>query len=108
MKRSRPAKFENVLELARDCIEKGRYLPTFHAECRQLERDITLLDALYAINNGYGEPKHDQFKEEWQAWNYAIRGFTLQDETIRVIISFDENLELLIITVIDLVKRERG
>lgn len=90
MKRQRPSKLENVLELARCCIETGKYLPTFHAECRQFERDITLMDALYVINNGYREPKHDQFKEEWYAWNYAIRGVTLQDDTIRVIISFDE------------------
>ena len=102
MKRQRPSKLENVLELARSCIEAGKYLPTFHAECRQLERDITLLDALYVIKNGYREPKHDQFKEEWQAWNYAIRGVTLQNDTVRVIISFDESTGLLIITVITL------
>ena len=72
------------------CIETGKYLPTFHAECRQFERDITLLDALYVIKNGYREHKHDQFKEEWQAWNYAVRGITLQDDTVRVIISFDD------------------
>jgi len=97
---------ENVLGLANDCIENGRYLPTFHAECRQLERDITLQDALYVIKNGYREPKHDQFKEEWQAWNYAIRGTTLQDNVVRVIISFDEKKKLVIITVINIVRRE--
>lgn len=102
----RPSKLENVLEIAKDCIQTGRYLPTFHAECRQLERDITLQDALYVITNGYREPKHDQFKEEWQAWNYAIRGTTLQDDTLRVIISFDEKNKLLIITVINIVGRE--
>ena len=106
MKRSRPPKLENILELAKNCIEMGHYIPTFHAECRQYERDITLLDALHVIMNGYREPKHDQFKEEWQAWNYAIRGQTLQNDTIRVIISFDEERHLLIITVINLVRRE--
>ncbi len=101
----RPAKIENVLELARECIESGKYLPTFHAECRQLERDITLLDALYVIKHGYRELKHDQFKDEWMAWNYAISGNTLQDEKIRVIISFDDKKKLLIITVINITKR---
>lgn len=105
MKRKRPSKLENVLDLARSCIDTGRYLPTFHAECRQYERDITLADALYIINNGYREISHDQFKEEWQAWNYAIRGTTLQNDAVRVIISFDESETLLIITVINLVRR---
>lgn len=106
MNRKRPAKLENILILAKECIDSNRYIPTFHAECRQLERDITLLDALHVIKNGYRELKHDQYDEYWKAWNYAIRGTTLQDETIRVIVSFDDDLKLLIITVINLVKCE--
>jgi len=106
VKRQRPIKLENVLSLARYCIEIGNYLPTFHAECRQLERDITLLDALHVIMNGYREPKHDQFKEEWQAWNYSIQGMTLQKDTVRVIVSFDKTEKLLIITVINTIKRQ--
>jgi len=96
---------ENVLGIARECIEAGRYIATFHAECRQFERDITLLDALHVIKNGYREPKHDKFKEEWQCWNYAVNGQTLQDDTVRAIISFDDK-KLLIITVINISKRE--
>lgn len=103
MKVKRP-KLENVLERAKKCIENGRYIPTFHSECRQFERDISLLDALYVIKNGYREPKHDQFKEEWQSWNYAVQGKTLQSDLVRVIISFDEN-NLLIITVIKIISK---
>ena len=106
MKAHRPAKLENVLEIAKRCIELGNYLPTFDAECRQLERDITLLDALHVIKNGYREMKHDQYKEEWSTWNYAIRGITLQQDTARVIISFDKSLTLLIITVINLASKD--
>lgn len=104
MKRQKPPKLEKVLEVAKNCIEAGRYLPTFHAECRQLERDITLLDALYVIQDGYREPKHDQFKEEWQAWNYAVRGSTLQNDQVRVVISFEHETKMLIITVINLMR----
>lgn len=64
LKRSNPPKMESVLETARECIESGKYLATFHAECRQLERDITLLDALHVIKHGFREPKYDQFKED--------------------------------------------
>lgn len=107
MKGKPPQKIDNVLDLARNCIENDNYIATFHAENRQLERDITLLDALHVIKNGYREQKNDQYKDEWQAWNYAIRGETLQKDTVRVIISFDEmDTRLLIITVINIVRRE--
>lgn len=106
LKRSNPPKLDNVLETARDRIESGKYIATFHAECRQLERDITLLDALHVIRHGFREAKHDQYKDDWQSWNYAIRGTTLQDETVRVVISFDSELKLLIITVINIVRRQ--
>ncbi len=97
----RPPKLENVLAFAKACIKKGRYVATFHAECRQLERDITLLDALHVIKTGFREIKHDQYKEEYKSWNYAVRGESLQSDPVRVIISFDED-EMLIITVINL------
>ena len=95
----RPDKLTDVLQIARQCLENGNYRPTFHSECRQYERAITLLDACYVIETGYRVPKYDQFKNEWQAWNYAIEGKTIQEDTIRVIISFDIDM-MLIITVI--------
>src|SRR5215212_5775517 len=94
LKHQRPQKLENVLATAKQCIEKGNYVATFHAECRQLERDITLLDALHVIKNGYRVPKYDKFKEEWNEWNYAIQGQSLQKEDIRVIVSFDDKEKL--------------
>lgn len=103
MKSKRPHKIENVIRKATELVVKGKYIATFHAECRQFERDITLLDALYVIKTGYRENKHDEFKEEWNTWNYAIEGETLQDERIRVIVSFDDE-NLLIITVINIIR----
>ena len=101
----RPPKLENVLAKAKSGIEKGKYVATFHAECRQFERDITLLDALHVIKAGFREPKHDQYKDEYKAWNYAVRGDSLQSDPVRVIISFDDD-EMLIITVINLARRD--
>ncbi|MBU6382777.1 MAG: DUF4258 domain-containing protein [Verrucomicrobia bacterium] len=104
MSLKRPSKITDVLKIAKACIDNGNYRPTFHAECRQYERDITLIDALHVIETGYRVPSRDEYKEEFNAWNYAIEGVTLQDDKTRVIISFDEDL-MLIITVINLVKR---
>ncbi|MCE5318932.1 MAG: DUF4258 domain-containing protein [Parachlamydia sp.] len=106
MKPKRPEKLENVLEHAKSCIDKGNYIATFHAECRQLERDITLLDALHVIKTGFRDKRHDQYKDEFNSWNYAITGQTLQCETIRVIISFDSKTRMLIITVINITKKD--
>jgi hypothetical protein len=104
MRPKRPDKIADILKIAQACIDNGNYRATFHAECRQYERDITLLDALHVIETGYRVPSRDEYKEEYRAWNYAIEGVTLQDEKTRVIISFDEDL-MLIITVINLVKK---
>jgi hypothetical protein len=104
MKPKRPDKLPDILKNAQACIENGNYIPTFHAECRQFERDITLGDALYVIETGYRVPSRDEYREEHKAWNYVIEGDTLQDEKLRIVISFDEDL-MLIITVINLVKK---
>lgn len=105
MKRiSRPPKIENVLRRAKQCIAKGLYRYTAHAEVRKLERSITEEDALYVIENGWLVPNRDDFCEVYRNWKYALEGKTLQDELLRVIIGFDENM-LLIITVMNISKK---
>ena len=42
--------------------------------------------------------KKDKFEETFQAWNYAIRGRSPSDDVLRVIVSFDEEELMLIIT----------
>lgn len=51
--------------------------------------------------SGWHEKRKDSYSEEFKAWNYAIRGSTIDEREIRVIVSFDDS-GLLIITVIDL------
>ncbi len=57
----------------------------------------------YVLTTGYREAKKDEYKEEHQSWNYAMRGKTVDDRKLRVAVSFDKD-DLLIITVIDLEK----
>ena len=54
------------------------------------------------MESGYHEKSKDEFKVEWQAWNYAIRGRTIDRRELRVAVSFDDEDSLLIITAIDL------
>ena len=97
----RPSKIPNVLGVIRKAIEVGNFVDVVHAEDRKLERNITRPEYLYVLNHGYHEPKKDEYKEEFKAWNYAIRGKTIDARELRVVVSFDEN-NMLIITVIDL------
>lgn len=102
-KKSRPPKIENVIARAKECITMGLYRYTAHAEDRKFERKITEEDALYVIETGWRVPTKDEFAELHQSWTYAFEGKTLQDELLRVIVGFDENM-MLIITVMNISK----
>ena len=85
------------------CIEEGRYFDTRHTTERQYERQILRSDVLYVLLNGYHEKRKDTFVEAFRAWNYAIRGKTVDKKDLRVIVSFD-SVGMLIVTAIDLDK----
>ena len=91
----------------RTCIEQGRYLDTRHALERQVERAINRNEILYVLKNGYHEKKKDKFDELYQAWNYAVRGKTLDRRELRVVISFEDASGMLLITAIELKKSGR-
>lgn len=93
----------NFLPWIRACIELGRYRQSKHAIDRELERTIGLPDVLYVLKNGYHEKQKTSFDEAFQTWKYAIRGKTLDEIDIRIIIAFDDN-EMMIITVMHVVR----
>lgn len=92
------------MAVIRACIEEGRYLDTRHAQERQSERKMNRLEVLYVLKNGHHEKKKDKFDVVHQAWNYAIRGKTIDKRELRVVVSFDEPSGMLIITAIELKK----
>ena len=98
---ARPPKHEDVPALVREHIDAGRYLDTRHASSRKAERQITLPEVLYVLRHGYHEKRKDQFKEEHDAWTYAMRGKTVDRRELRICVSFDPS-GMLIITTIDL------
>lgn len=57
------------------------------------------------LNTGRHEKAKDKFDEAFQTWNYAVRGWTLDGLDLRVIVSFDDERDLLIITAFYLEKR---
>jgi hypothetical protein len=102
----RPPKIDKLLDKARACIASGYYLDTSHAQQRKRERNISLPEVLYVIRTGYHEKRKDEFKEEYNDWTYAVRGFTVDHRELRIAIAFTGK-NMLIITVIELLGRFR-
>jgi len=98
VKKKRPEKIPSVLELVRDCVKTGKYRETAHASYRKHQRKIILPDIVDVLYDGFHEKRKDQYDEEHEAWNYAIRGKTVTDDDMRVIVSFNKVLNLIIIT----------
>ena len=100
-KNKRPEKVSDLLKKIREAIESGDFFESAHAVERAIERNIIADEYEHVLKTGFHESKKDVFDELYNTWNYAIRGKTLENRELRIIVSFDEN-DLLIITVIDL------
>jgi hypothetical protein len=98
----RPEKHKDVLSRTRGRLASGRYRDTRHVNERKNERCISLPEVRQVIESGWHEKSKDEFKTEWQAWNYAIRGKTVDGRALRIAVSFDEEDGLLMITAIEL------
>ncbi len=102
-----PDKYPDVISLVRKCLLDGRFLDTRHAKERQTERSITRYEIVHVLESGFHEKRKDQFKKEFGTWNYAIRGKTLERKDLRIVVSFDQETSLLIITAIEILKGEK-
>ncbi len=101
----KPKKIENLLERIEICISSGTYRDTFHAIERKKERNITLPEIIHVLTTGRHEKSKDRFDEVFNSWNYAVRGRTIDGLDLRVIPSFDDERDLLIITAFYLEER---
>ncbi|MFW6053272.1 MAG: DUF4258 domain-containing protein [Persicimonas sp.] len=100
---TRPKKLDNLLEAIREHLDTDQFRFTVHAEQRCVQRKVNDLEVEYVLRNGWHEKRKDKYDEAYQAWNYAVRGETMdEDRDLRVIVSFDG--DMLIITVIDTTK----
>lgn len=97
-KAKQPFPLDELFPKIRHCLDMGLYRQSKHAIERELERKIDLSDVLYVLKNGYHEKRKTSFDEAFQTWKYAVRGKTLDEIDIRIIIAFD-NTGMIIITV---------
>lgn len=94
-------KIQNVIKKVKACIDTDNYRFSDHGYERKIERYAALPDILKVLRNGYHEKQKDEWKPEFNAWNYAIRGKAIDGNELRIAVSFEEN-GLLIVTVIRL------
>ena len=68
---------------------------------RKGERGVNRLEIAQVLICGKHEKSRDRFEARHNSWSYSIRGSTVDERELRVVIGF-ENEYLVIITVIDL------
>lgn len=95
------AKIKDLMPKLWQCLKDGNYRDTRHVLDRKRQRNLTREEVLRVLQNGHHEKRKDKYDEQYHAWNYAVRGKTIDRRDLRVIVSFDEN-DLLIITAIEL------
>ena len=99
---------DELFNAIENALENKNYYFTSHALKRSKERkNLSEFQVIKILSSQskYHEPKKDSFNEDFNTWNYSIRGRSIDSENIRIILSFDEN-DLLIITVINLDEKE--
>lgn len=99
----RPMKEENLLQKIKKYIDSGNYIITKHAVKRRDERSVLGVDIMYVLQNGFHEEDKTSFSTKYQAWNYAIRGKTVDGIDLRVIVGFMD--KMVVITVIKILKK---
>lgn len=92
------------MDIVKKGVEGGDFILMPHAVARRFQRDISVSDIIHVLGTGWHEKKKDQYQTEYSSWNYSIRGKTVDDRQLRIIVSFDDK-DLLVITVIHLQKR---
>ncbi|MGE0174658.1 MAG: DUF4258 domain-containing protein [Oligoflexales bacterium] len=101
-----PGKIPNILTLIRERASTGDFVVLPHAATRRQQRNISIPDITFILIHGEREPNKDEYKHDFQSWNYAIKGKTVDSKAVRIAVTFDED-EMLIVTVIPLGKRRK-
>jgi fibrillarin-like rRNA methylase len=112
MSTQKPTKPANVLEIVREHAKEGRVVDTRHSISRSKERCITFSEIMQVLKTGWHEKAKDAWKAEYQAWNFAIRGKTLDGVELRVPVFFineDPKITYLgVATTINLCKKQEA
>ena len=94
-----PPKDPNVLDKVRKALADNDYRIHPHAQLRMNERDVILGEVTYILKNGYYEASKDEFDHRFQNWKYSIRGNTIDERDLRIVVKLAG--KMMIITVVD-------
>lgn len=84
-----------------DAVKSGNYIISNHAYVRSEDRLIPIPHVEHVLLHGFHEKRKDTFKEEFDSWNYSIRGRSPDRVNTRIVVTFTED-GLLVVTVINL------
>lgn len=102
---SRPAKIENIIAILKEAVEDGNLLYSSHANDRMAQRSIIKPEIEFVLSNGHHEAKKDKFNAEFESWDYAIKGKTIDGRNLRIVVALISP-HVLIVTAIDLHAKE--
>lgn len=92
----------HILQRVRQCLENGYFILKTHQKQRERERGITRAEVLYVLRRGNINPKRGGFDSKFQRDKYAIWGRTVDGRKLEIIVAFDPEARLQIITTYDL------
>lgn len=101
----KPNKEKNILRFIQAAVGSGQLVYSTHATSRMREREIIKPEVEYVLKNGFHEARKDQFNAEFSGWDYAIRGKTVDERSLRIVIAVVRP-NVLIVTAIDLDKED--
>lgn len=102
---TRGAKRENVAETVAERIREGRYRLSNEARSRMQSRQVVWPEISAVLRGGVHHHEYDQWSEEHESWNYAIEGDTIEGRTLRIPVSFLEEGDVLVVTIIEVQQR---
>lgn len=80
-----------MLELVQEHVRAERIIDTRHSINRKHERQVTFIEIIQVLQTGWHEKNKDEWKPEYDTWNYAIRGKTMDDIELRVPVFYDDD-----------------
>ncbi len=102
---SRPSKVENLIEVIKEAVEDGHLLYSSHANDRMAQRNIIKPEVEFVLSYGFHDARKDKFNEEFESWDYAIKGKTIDGRNLRIVIAIISP-NVLVVTAIDLSSKE--
>ncbi len=102
---SRPPKASGIIKIVSAAAQSGKVLYSGHANERMKQRGIIKPEVEYVLKNGHHEPRKDTFNEKEKAWDYSIRGKTVDKRNLRIIVAV-VSPGVFVITTIDLDKED--